>query len=294
MAFGIFIIACGTTHFVAVVTIWEPVYWLAGGVKLATMIVSLGTAIALVPMMPRILTIPTPSELLHANNELTAVNKELEAFSYSVSHDLRAPLRGIDGFSQALLEDYTDKLDENGKDYLNRVRASALQMSQLIDDLLALSRVTRSEIKAESLDLSSLAQDVADDLDKDQKKRNVKFTIEAGMIALGDKRLLRVVLYNLISNAWKFTEKSPEATIEFGSTVQDGKTAYFVRDNGVGFDMRHSGKLFGAFQRLHSVAEFEGTGIGLATVSRIVHRHGGQIWAEAEVDKGATFFFTLQ
>jgi len=226
-------------------------------------------------------------------NELSSVNKELEAFAYSVSHDLRAPLRGIDGFSKALLEDYADKVDDTGKDYLNRVSAATLKMSQLIDDLLTLSRVTRSEVTAEPVDLSALAHDVADDLRKEQPERLVKISIEKDLVAQGDKRLLRVVLYNLMSNSWKFTWKRLDASIEIGAARRDGKIVYFVRDNGVGFDMKYVGKLFGAFQRLHTLSEFPGTGIGLAIVQRIIHRHGGRVWAEAEVDKGAVFYFTL-
>ncbi|HEB73083.1 MAG TPA: HAMP domain-containing protein [Nitrospirae bacterium] len=226
-------------------------------------------------------------------NELSSVNKELEAFAYSVSHDLRAPLRGIDGFSKALLEDYADKVDDTGKDYLSRVSAATLKMSQLIDDLLTLSRVTRSEVTAEPVDLSALAHDVADDLRKEQPERMVKISIEKDLVAQGDKRLLRVVLYNLMSNSWKFTWKRLDASIEIGAARRDGKIVYFVRDNGVGFDMKYVGKLFGAFQRLHTLSEFPGTGIGLAIVQRIIHRHGGRVWAEAEVDKGAVFYLTL-
>jgi len=226
-------------------------------------------------------------------NELSSVNKELEAFAYSVSHDLRAPLRGIDGFSRALLEDYSDKLDDTGKDYLNRVSAATLRMSQLIDDLLTLSRVTRSEMTTEPVDLSALAHDVADDLGKEEPTRHIKLSIDKGLMAQGDKRLLHVVLYNLMSNSWKFTWKRLDASIEIGSDRREEEEVYFVRDNGVGFDMKYADKLFGAFQRLHTLAEFPGTGIGLAIVQRIIHRHGGRVWAEAEVDKGAVFYFTL-
>ncbi|VAX19992.1 diguanylate cyclase/phosphodiesterase (GGDEF & EAL domains) with PAS/PAC sensor(s) [hydrothermal vent metagenome] len=226
-------------------------------------------------------------------NELSTVNKELEAFAYSVSHDLRAPLRGIDGFSKALLEDYADKVDDVGKDYLNRVSAATLKMSQLIDDLLTLSRVTRTQMMTEPVGLSELAHDVADDLRKEEPDRHIKISIEKGLIAQGDKRLLRIVLYNLISNSWKFTWKRLDASIEIGAARHDGKIVYFVRDNGVGFDMKYSGKLFGAFQRLHTLSEFPGTGIGLAIVQRIIHRHGGRVWAEAEVDKGAVFYLAL-
>jgi signal transduction histidine kinase len=235
-------------------------------------------------------------ELEDANRELEGANRELEAFSYSVSHDLRAPLRSIEGFSQILLEDYATDLDEEGRGFVGRVRAASRRMANLIDDLLDLSRVTRTEMRRRSVDLSALARDIAAELKKAQPEREVEFTIEEGLVANGDARLLRVVFENLLGNAWKFTSKEPEATIEFGLARHDegSAPAYFVADNGAGFDARYSDKLFGAFQRLHGAQEFEGTGIGLATVARIVHRHGGRVWAEGEVGKGASFFFTLR
>ncbi len=225
--------------------------------------------------------------------QLEAANKELEAFSYSVSHDLRAPLRSIDGFSQALLEDYTDKLDAEGKDHLQRVRAAAQNMGQLIDDLLNLSRLTRSEIRREPVDLSALARTIVADLRKRESDRQVTFVIAEGLVVKGDANLLRLVLENLLSNAWKFTGQHACARIEFGVTQRNGTSTYFVRDDGVGFDMAYVGKLFGAFQRLHDRSQFQGTGIGLVTVQRIIHRHGGHIWAEAAVEQGATFYFTV-
>jgi light-regulated signal transduction histidine kinase (bacteriophytochrome) len=226
-------------------------------------------------------------------NQLEAANKELEAFSYSVSHDLRAPLRAIDGFSQALLEDYAEQLDEAGQDHLQRVRAATQRMGQLIDDMLDLSRITRSELQRQQVNLSALAAMIAWDLRQTQLERQVEFVIAPGVIAESDPQLLRVALENLLSNAWKFTQKQPQATIEFGVTQHQGQLTYFVRDDGVGFDMTYADKLFGPFQRLHARNEFEGTGIGLATVQRIIQRHGGRVWAEATVGKGATFFFTL-
>jgi PAS domain S-box-containing protein len=225
--------------------------------------------------------------------DLAALNRELEAFSYSVSHDLRAPLRSIDGFSQALLEDYADKLDDDGRDYLRRVRAATQRMGALIDDLLTLSRVTRREMRREAVDLSGLAQAIAEQLVRTDAGRDVRFTIAPGLRAQGDPHLLRVALENLLGNAWKFTSTRSQARIEFGTTLDGGQTVYFVRDNGVGFDMAYSSKLFGAFQRLHRSSDFPGTGIGLATVQRIITRHGGRVWAEAEVNEGATFSFTL-
>jgi PAS domain S-box-containing protein len=234
-------------------------------------------------------------ELEHRVAELAAVNQELEAFSYSVSHDLRSPLRGIAGFSQALLEDYGETLDEQGKDYTRRIHAATQRMTQLIDDLLNLSRVTRSEMNREGLaDLSALARSIAQQLSGAQPERHVEFRIQEGLVARGDARLLRIALDNLIGNAWKFTSKRDHARIEFGSQgVENDQTVYYVRDNGAGFDMAYAGKLFGPFQRLHSAAEFPGTGIGLATVQRIIRRHGGRAWAESAVGQGTTVYFTL-
>jgi len=226
-------------------------------------------------------------------SELDAANRELEAFAYSVSHDLRGPLRGMDGFSLALLEDYGDKFDAEGKDYLQRVRAGSQKMAQLIDDLLKLSRVSRADLVRREVNLSEVAQAVAADLQENAAERPVTFDIAPGAVVGGDARLLRIVLENLFGNAWKFTAKHDQATIEFGVTNHDGKPAYFVRDDGVGFDMAYADKLFQPFQRLHSGAEFGGTGIGLATVARIVHRHGGSVWAESVIDQGTTFYFTL-
>jgi len=225
--------------------------------------------------------------------ELQAANKELEAFSYSVSHDLRAPLRHINGFSQALLEDYMDQLDETGRGYLREVRHASQEMAQLIDDVLQLARVTRSEMRRERVSLSELAQTVVADLRKREPERTVVAQIEEGLQAHGDKRLFRIMLTNLIDNAWKFTSKQQEPRIVFGHEVDNGETSYFVRDNGAGFDMAYVDRLFGAFQRLHTASEFEGTGIGLATVQRIINRHGGRVWAEGSVNQGATFYFTL-
>ena len=225
--------------------------------------------------------------------QLEATNRELEAFSYSISHDLAAPLRSIDGFSQILLEDYVEVLDDEGKDYLSRVRSSSQHLGQLIDALLKLSRMTRREIRRDRVDLSIMAEDIAKELRVSQPNRQVDFVIPDGLSVDGDAWLLRIALENLLANAWKFTGKSSPARIEFGATEHEGAPAYFVRDNGAGFDMTYADKLFGAFQRLHTVEEFPGTGIGLATVQRIVHRHGGHAWAEGRVGQGATFYFTL-
>ena len=225
--------------------------------------------------------------------QLEAFNNELEAFSYSVSHDLRAPLRAIDGFSQILLEDYEDKLDEEGRLYLRRTKNASQRMGHLIDDLLNLSRMTRSEMRRESVDLSALVEGVVEDLRGTSPEHEVDVIVEEGLVVNGDESLLRVALENLLGNAWKFTRDRARPRIEFGTLEHEDTPAYFVRDNGVGFDMAYADKLFGAFQRLHSTGEFEGTGIGLATVQRIIHRHGGRVWAEGNIGSGATFYFTL-
>ena len=233
-------------------------------------------------------------ELAQRALALEAANKELDAFSYSVSHDLRAPLRSIDGFSQALLDDYSELLDKDGQEYLHRVRASSQRMAELIDDMLQLSRLTRTELSREPVDLGAIAKSIASDLQASEPQRMVTFNIADNLEAEGDPRLLRVVLENLFRNAWKFTSAYQTARIQFGVTKADADGAYFVSDDGAGFDMAYADKLFGAFQRLHSAEEFEGTGIGLATVQRIINRHGGRVWAEGQVNKGATFYFTVQ
>jgi len=225
--------------------------------------------------------------------ELEASNKELEAFAYSVSHDLRAPLRAIDGFSLALLEDYARILDDRGRDYLARVRAASQRMGALIDDLLKLSRVTRAPMNRQMVDLSRMVEDIADELSREEPNRKVEFVIEKGLTADGDPQLLRSALENLVNNAWKFTGRRADARIEFGARQQDTGTAYFIRDNGAGFDMAYADKLFAPFQRLHSSNEFPGTGVGLAAVQRVIHRHGGTVWAEGALGAGASFFFTL-
>jgi PAS domain S-box-containing protein len=225
--------------------------------------------------------------------ELESVNNELESFAYSVSHDLRAPLRAMDGFSLALMEDYGDKFDGSGKNFLQRIRTASQQMSRLIDDLLSLSRVTRTEIRHSSVNLSAIANEIVNRHLELQPRSNFALDIQDGVTVFGDERLLRIALENLLGNAWKFTSKTENPLISFSSTKNNGKTVYSIKDNGAGFDMRYADKLFGAFQRLHSTTEFEGTGIGLATVQRIIARHGGKIWAESEVGKGAVFYFTI-
>jgi PAS domain S-box-containing protein len=231
--------------------------------------------------------------LKRAKEAAEDANRDLESFSYSVAHDLRAPLRHLDGFSQALLEDCAERLDARGQKYLRYIRESAQQMAQLIDDLLALSRVTRGDLHRVRVNLSAMAGAIAERLRAAEPGRRVDFVIQDDAWADGDARLLGVALENLMGNAWKFTGKRDHARIEFGQVRQGRSTVQFVRDNGAGFDMAHAGKLFGVFQRLHSSGEFEGTGIGLATVHRVIRRHGGRVWAEGAVDRGATFYFTL-
>lgn len=243
--------------------------------------------------------------LLHANehledevhartSELRATNRELEAFTYSVSHDLRSPLRSIDGFSAALLEDCGEQLDTVGRDYISRIRAASQRMGNLIDSLLHLSRVSRQDMNLTSLDLAQLANEIVDSLRSSQPERQVEFVCPDSLMCEGDRDLLRIVLENLLENAWKYTGKTAQPRVELGAYNRDGEIVYCIRDNGAGFDMKYVDKLFGPFQRLHRDQEFEGLGIGLATVARIIHRHGGEIWAEGQVDEGAAFYFTLQ
>jgi light-regulated signal transduction histidine kinase (bacteriophytochrome) len=232
--------------------------------------------------------------LLRAKEATDAANRELEAFSYSVAHDLRAPLRTIDGFSQALLEDYPEQLDDAGQRYLSHIRTAAQLMGRLIDDLLNLSRVSRAELSFEQVQLSDLVHAAVDRLKLNEPDRAVEIEIPDGVVGRGDRRLLAVVMDNLIGNAWKFTSKRDKGRIEFGVSEQGSRErTYFVRDNGAGFDENYAHKLFGVFQRLHGSDEFQGTGVGLATVQRIVHRLGGRVWATGKPNQGATFFFTL-
>ncbi len=421
--FGLFVMACGSTHLFDVVNVWRPDYWLAAAAGIVTAVLSLTTAIVLWLIMPAALRAPSarqldlanrklaesagyarslieasldplvtisgegkildvnrateqatgiarerlfgtdfcnyftapeqaragyleayakgqvvdyPLSIRHVSGRVTPVlynasvyldqyqrvagvfaaarditglkqvevqlenaNRELESFCYSVSHDLRAPLRGIDGWSLALIEDYGDQLDAAARGYLEIVRSETQRMGQLIDDLLELSRVGRSEVRREPLNLSALADVIVERCRQDQPERPLDVRVQPGLFAWGDARLLEIALTNLFANACKFTMTRPVARIEFGSRTEENpdsnviETVYFVRDNGVGFDMSYAEKLFAPFQRLHKASEFPGTGIGLATVQRIVHRHRGRIWAEAVPDGGATFYFTL-
>jgi signal transduction histidine kinase len=234
------------------------------------------------------------NEQLRRNSiELSSLNKELESFSYSVSHDLRAPITNIDGYASILSSDYASKLDEKGNSYLAKLRASAQRMNGLIDDLLQLSRVSKSDVQIQAIDLSEIARTIVERLKMGDPHRNTTITVAPSAPARGDPKLIEIALENLLNNSWKFTSKKTEARIEFGWMSAGGRTVYFVKDDGAGFEMKHVDRLFGAFQRLHSSSEFPGTGIGLATVRRVITRLGGEVWAEGEVDKGATFYFTL-
>jgi signal transduction histidine kinase len=225
--------------------------------------------------------------------QLEALNRELESFSYSVSHDLRAPLRALDGFSSALEKNYADRLDDNGKHYLDRIRAGSQRMSNLIDTLLQLSRLSRNELRRSTVNLTSMVREILDTLQQKSPERPVEVVIADGMTVNADEHLLYIVMTNLLENAWKFTGSHSRARIEIGKVTQEGREVFYVRDDGVGFDMKYSDKIFAPFQRFHSLEEFEGSGIGLATVQRIISRHGGQIWAQAAPEQGATFYFTL-
>lgn len=231
--------------------------------------------------------------VIERTNELEAANRDLESFSYSVSHDLRAPLRAIDGFSAALREDYGHTLDDEGKFYLDNVRESASRMNLLIDDMMELSRLTRAELKRSDVNLSEIARQILSELQRKNPDRKVECEVQDDLIAFADKRLVHIALQNLLENAWKFTSKCAAAKIEFGMVASLDRPEYFVRDNGAGFDMRYADKLFAAFERLHSANEFDGTGIGLATVQRVMQKHGGSVRGESEVGKGSQFYFTL-
>lgn len=225
--------------------------------------------------------------------ELVAANRELESFAYTISHDLRAPLRGIDGFSQLLLDEYGEQLDAQGQDYLGRVRRAAQRLGALIDDLLELSRVTRKEMRRETVDLSRLAREILDEMARSNPQRRVDVVVEPGCTVRGDPQLLRILLENLLDNAWKYTGKTPQARIEVGREAGTQPPVFLVRDNGAGFDMRYADRLFSPFQRLHKADQFEGTGIGLASAARVVHRHGGKIWVDSAIGHGTAFRFTL-
>jgi light-regulated signal transduction histidine kinase (bacteriophytochrome) len=233
------------------------------------------------------------ANLMQKATELEVVNQELEAFSYSVSHDLRAPLRSINGFAQALKEDYEQQLNKEGKDYLRRIQQASHRMGELIDDLLKLSRLTQAEMQIDEVNLSQHAQQVIEHLRSNNPDRKITIDIEKNIIVKGDEKLLHILIQNLIENAWKFTKNTPNPTIQFGTMKQNNQTVYFIKDSGAGFNMKYINRLFTPFQRLHDNKEYPGTGIGLGIVKRVIHRHSGRIWAESKEGKGATFYFTL-
>ena len=312
--FGLFIVACGFTHLMEIWTLWHASYWLSGAIKAVTAFVSVATAVILAQLVPIALALPSPAALSHEiaerelaqqkmrelngdlerrAAELEAANKELEAFTYSVSHDLRAPLRHIDGFSKLLLEEHSPELSEEAREYLSFVRDGTREMNQLVDDLLNLTRVGRKELSLQVTGLNALVAEVMSALKAENAERAIEWKIESLPFVECDPSLMKQVFINLLSNAVKFTRLRQPAIIEVGSVRQGDNDVIFVRDNGVGFDMKHVGKLFGVFQRLHRQEDFEGTGIGLAIVQRIIRKHRGRVWAEAELNKGAAFYFTL-
>lgn len=321
LMFGLFVMACGATHLMGLITIWQADYWLDAGIKLFTALVSLTAAMMLWRLMPAALSLPSRAEVERANKELKdeiarrqaveadlrrsnaalegrtaelqAVNQELDGFAYAVSHDLRAPLRAMSGFSRALMEDAPAKLSPDELIYLEHIGKAGEQMGQLIDGLLALSRHVRAELRRDIVDVTALAAQIRYDLTMTAPERHVTWQMEPGLTVVGDQRLVGVVLSNLLSNAWKYTGKTAEAVISLSAHVAEGRRWLTVSDNGVGFSMEHANRLFLPFQRLHRQDEFPGIGIGLATVYRIIRRHGGQIRAEAAIGQGARFSFFL-
>jgi len=320
LCFAIFIVSCGTTHLMEIWNIWHPTYWLTGGVKAFTALVSVGTAILLVGLVPKALELPSPQQLRQVNEalrreiadrtaaveetetlnkelrqqaeRLAATNRELEAFTYTVSHDLRAPLRHIRGFTEILGEEAGAGLTPQAKGHLAKISKAAGRMDALIDDLLNLSRVSRAEIRLSRVKTGRLVREVIQELQQDTEGRKIVWQIDPLPDVEADPGLLKQVWANLLSNAVKYTGQRAEARIEIGAREDGDLQEFRVRDNGAGFDMQYAGKLFGIFERLHR-EEFEGTGVGLANVRRIVDRHGGETWAEGEVGVGATFYFTL-
>ena len=319
--FGLFVMACGTTHVFSIWNIWHGDYWIDAGLKLLTAAASLLTAVLLWPMIPKVLALPSPRQLRLANEalqaeigrrqqverdliaanaglerhaaELEASRKELETFSYSISHDLRVPLRAIDGYSGMLLKRYENQLDGEGQRLLRVVRDNTGRMSQLIDDILALSRTSRHELRFEPCDTEALVRSVWDELQPLRAGREVSLSLASLPPVHGDATLLRQALTNLLANAIKFTSIRQLALIEVFAAPSGDDWVFCVKDNGAGFDQAYADKLFGVFQRLHGTEEFEGTGVGLAIVNNIVARHGGRTWAEGRVDQGASFYFSL-
>ncbi len=292
VCFGVFIIACGLTHLMDVWNIWHTQYWLEGFLKVLTAIASVPTAILLWRSLTGILLLPSRRQLRDANESLARANRELEAFTASVSHDLRSPLTTIAGQAGLLELSLPDATDEQRR-RLARIQGSVKQMSELIDALLVLSRISRQTLHREIVDASSLVESIVQDTRQKDPARTVEVVIQPDMTVHGDRRLLSDLFQNLIANAWKFTSKTQGARIEIGQSSGGSMVTLYVRDNGAGFDMAYEQKLFKPFQRLHGASEFDGSGIGLATVARIIDRHGGRIWAEGKPNAGAVFYFTL-
>jgi signal transduction histidine kinase len=292
VCFGVFIVACGLTHVMNVWNVWHSNYWLEGVVKLLTAAASVPTAILLWRFLPGILQLPSQRQLRDANESLARANRELEAFTASVSHDLRSPLTTIAGQAGLLELSLPDATDDQ-KRRLARVQSSVRQMSELIEALLVLSRISRQTLHREIVDVSALAESIVQDMRQKDPTRTVEVLIQPNLAVHGDRRLVGDLFQNLIGNAWKFTSKTSQARIEIGQSTGGALATLFVRDNGAGFDMAYEQKLFKPFQRLHGSADFDGSGVGLATVARIIDRHGGRIWAEGKPNEGAVFYFTL-
>lgn len=313
-AFALFILLCASSHATDVWTLWSPEYGIQAVVKVVTAAVSVFTAVLLWPLFPHALALPSAAQMASANAELSqenddrrraeasllsieaelrAANKELESFAYAVSHDLRAPLRAMTGFSNALMEDFGDQLEEEAQTYLREIAQAGRHMGELIDGLLQLSRATRGQLQRERIDLTALAEGIRDELQRGEPDRHMTWSIEPGLQLWGDRRMIEIVVRNLLANAWKYGAAAPAPQIRVHGEERDGRRFVAVSDNGAGFDMAHAGKLFQPFQRLHRQDEFPGIGIGLSTVQRIIQRHGGVITAEASVGRGATFRFYL-
>jgi signal transduction histidine kinase len=292
VCFGVFVVACGLTHVMSVWNVWHADYWAEGIAKLLTAAASVPTAILLWRFLPGILLLPSQRQLRDANESLARANRELEAFTASVSHDLRSPLTTIAGQAGLLELSLPDATDEQ-KRRLARIQGSVRQMSELIEALLVLSRISRQTLHREIVDVSALAESIVQDMRQKDPTRSVEVVIQPNMAVHGDRRLVGDLFQNLIANAWKFTSKTGQARIELGQSSGGSLATLYIRDNGAGFDMAYEQKLFKPFQRLHGSADFDGSGVGLATVARIIDRHGGRIWAEGKPNAGAVFYFTL-
>ena len=290
---SVFVVACGLIHVAQIWNVWHADYWIEGAVRVFAALASIPTAFLLWRTLPDIVSLPSQRQLRHANESLARANRELEAFTASVSHDLRSPLTTIAGQAGLLELSMGAHATEDQKRRLHRIQASVKNMSDLIDALLVLSRISRHTLHRETVDISALAEQIIADLRQKHPERRVQVDIEPGLHVHGDRRLISDLFANLLGNAWKFTSKTAEASIQVGQLRDGAMATLFVRDNGAGFDMAYEQKLFKPFQRLHGAAEFEGSGVGLATVARIIDRHGGRIWAEARPNEGATFNFTL-